>query len=91
MGFHYGNAESLDNLDMMDWEIKRIKLLLDKKFSLESLREDIEAILSEIEIVLKLRGLDKDKKKRLNSQKMRLLGLKSHMEERIGASESQES
>ena len=56
MEFHYGNAEALDNLDIMDLEIKRIKLLLDKKFSLESLREDIEAILSEIEIVLKLRG-----------------------------------
>ena len=81
MEFYYGNTEALDNLHMIDWEIKRIYLLLEKNVSLEALREDVKAILSEIEIVLKLHSLNKDKRRCLNSQKKRLLELQSHIKE----------
>ena len=66
MGFFYASAESLNN----------IKFLSNGQVLRDALKEDIEAIQNEIDIVLKLRGLEKDKKKILRSQKKKLRALK---------------
>jgi len=59
MGFFYASAESLNN----------IKFLSNGQVLRDALKEDIEAIQNEIDIVLKLRGLEKDKKKDLEIAK----------------------
>ena len=76
LGVYYANAEAVENLHMVDWEVDRIKLLLDNgEVSLEALQEDVAAILSEISMVQSLRGLKRDKiitlaKKRKTLQKL---------------------
>jgi hypothetical protein len=80
MGVHVASEESLNNLDMLAWEIRRIQVLLKNgQVAMESLKEDVQAVLSEVEIVLTLSGLDKDIRKHLIKQKQTLKSLQSQI------------
>jgi hypothetical protein len=73
MGFHYANAEALNNIDMINWEIDRINQLLGRgEVSLEALIEDTEAIQNEIELVLRIQGLKKDERRKLENYRENL-------------------
>jgi len=58
MGFPYASQESLRNIRMLDWEIRRIESLLEKGPATEDqLTEETEAVLNEVELVKRLDGL----------------------------------
>jgi hypothetical protein len=74
-GVYYASHESLQNLKMLEWEITRLRNLR-KVTTSNALKEDVDAIVAEIDLVLRL-DLEKDVKEKLGEARVTLGGLVS--------------
>ena len=88
-GFPYASEESLDNLHLLDWEIRRIKNLRQSgPVSRNDLLPDVNALLGEIYLALQLKGLKNDERQALERVNAELRAL-LHEIERDGTPEGE--